>query len=445
MEYERKNKMKKKILIVYERMGMGHLRMANILEDMLRGEEVEIIKYSGSDIAGSSDVDFIVYLWNFLIRKNLIKIADILMNFIIRILGVPILEVLNTKDFMNRLEDINPDIIICTADGYNKVLGTYSKEKKIPFFIFLTEVSVFIDIVNPYATHICYFSETGEAIRSYDFSSTYFSYNLDRKSTVFEKIQYVLKFYKEYVLLAYKNSIYRNPESLLEENNYAKYEVIGPLAEKKHFDKKDAKAIRKELGIPEDVDTILIASGSIGGKLIIKIIKFICENYNKQLNILAMCGNDSVTYNRLKVFKNTNTMINIFLYEYTDRFDKFIAASDCIIARASAGIFIESLLNRVPEITFRKVTSNDKGAITMIEKYGLGEVCDGVDEIILKLVKVLENKKLYRNNIDRLLLKYSKTYDDKKKLIRSIILEGNYSNYNDNAEVAVDVISDTII
>ncbi|QCX33706.1 hypothetical protein FDN13_08330 [Caloramator sp. E03] len=437
--------MKKKILIVYERMGMGHLRMANILEDMLKTEEVEIIKYSGSDIAGSSDVDFIIHLWNFLIRKNLIKTADVLLNFIIRILGVPILEVLNTKDFMNKLEDINPDIIICTADGYNKVLGTYSKEKKIPFFIFLTEVSVFIDIVNPYAIHICYFNETGEAIRNYDFGSTYFSYNLDRKSTMFEKIRYVLKFYKEYVLLAYKNSIYRNPEGFFEENNYAKYEVIGPLAEKKHFDKKDVKAIRNELGIPEDVDTILIASGSIGGKLIIKIIKYICENYNKPLNILAMCGNDDITYNKLKMYKNVNTMINIFLFQYTDRFDKFIAASDCIIARASAGIFIESLLNRTPEITFKRVTSNDKGAITMIEKYGLGEVCDDENEMVLKLAKVLENKKLYKNNIDRLLLKYSKTYEDKKKLIRSIILEGNHSNYNDNAEVAADVISDTLI
>lgn len=102
----------------------------------------------------------------------------------------------------------------------------------------ITEVSVFIDLVNPYAVHICYFNETGEAIRNYDFNSTYFSYNIDKKSTILERIQYVLKFYKEYIILAYKNSIYRNADKYLERNNDAKYEVIGPLAEKSIFKKK---------------------------------------------------------------------------------------------------------------------------------------------------------------------------------------------------------------
>lgn len=437
--------MGKRILIVYEKMGMGHLRMANILEDMLNAEGVEILKYSGSEIAGSSDVDFIVHFWNYLIKKNLIVLADVIMNFIIRILAVPILEAVNTKDFMNKLQEIDPDIIICTADGYNKVLGTYAKEKKIPFFIFLTEVSVFLDLVNPYATHICYFNETGKAIRNYDFNSTYFSFNLNRKSTFFDKVIYVIKFYKEYIFLAYKNSIYRNADKYLEEINYAKYEVVGPIAERKHFDIKDINILREELGISKDTDTITIVSGSIGGRLIIKIIKIICENYYRPLNILAMCGNDVSIYEKIKNYKNSNPFIKILPFKYTERFDKFIAVSDCIIARASAGIFIESLLNKTPEITFRKVTSNDKGAITMIEKYGLGEVCEKNEDVVSKLIKVLENKKVYKENINNLLSKYSKTYEDKKKLIRTIILEQSYTDYNDNSEVATDLISESIL
>ncbi|SKA95702.1 Glycosyltransferase family 28 C-terminal domain-containing protein [Caloramator quimbayensis] len=438
--------MNKKILIVYEKMGMGHLRMANILEEMLKTEgEVEVIKCAGSELADSSDVDFIVYLWNALIRKNLIKTADILINFIIRILGVPIIEAINTKDFIYKLEEINPDIIICTADGYNKVLGTYSREKKIPFYIMITEVSVFLDLVNPYAVHICYFNETGEAIRNYDFNSTYFSYNINKKSTILERIQYVLKFYKEYILLAYKNSIYRNADKYLERNNDAKYEVIGPLAEKKHFQEKDIYKIKNELGIPKEMDTVLIVSGSIGGRFLFEITDIICKKYDKPLNVLVMCGKDKKVYEKIKRYKNYNKNINIMYFGYTDRFDEFIAASDCIIARASAGIFIESVLNRTPEITFRRVTSNDRGAITMIEKYGLGEVCDEDNEILDKLNNILQNKEMYKNNIDRLLLRYSNTYEDKKKLIRSIIIEGNSSMIDDDGEIESEPLSETLV
>lgn len=438
--------MPKKVLIIYEKMGMGHLRMANILEDILKTEgEVEVIKYAGSEILGSSDMDIIVNLWNFLIKKNLIRTADILLNFIIRITGAPILEAINTPTFMQRIDEINPDIIICTADGYNKVLGTYAKERKIPFYIVITEVSVFIDLVNPYATHICYFNETGEAIRNYDFDMTYFSYKLNKESTLFERIQYVLKFYNDYILHAYKNSIYRNPDKYLTRNNDAKYEVIGPLAERKHFSRKNVKSIKEKYGIPSSRDTVLIASGSIGGKFLMEMTDIICKGYEKPLNLLVMCGRDKITYEKMKTFKNKNSLINIIPFGYTDRFDEFLAASDCLIARPSAGIFIESLLNGTPEITFSTATSNDKGALTMIEKYKMGEVCDSKKELLSKLNKILENKEEYKSNIERLLFKYTQTYEDKKSLIRSIILEGHSAQYEDDREIESEPVPNTMI
>lgn len=415
---------KKKILIIYEKMGMGHQRMANILTDMLGGgEEVEIISRAGSDIQGSSDVYTIVNMWNYLIKKNLIRTCDVLLNFIIRIVGLPILEVTETPSLMDKLDEIKPDIIISTADGFNKSLGAYCSERKIPFYIFITEISTFIDLVNPYATHICYFNETPEAIRSYDFNLTYFSKRIDRNTTLGQKIKYVLKSYYEHVIKAYKNSIFKNPNKHLEQLNNAKCEVIGPLAEKKHFTSKNVDDIKGKYKIPMGRDTVLIVSGSIGGGFLTEMVETICKHYESPLNLLVMCGRDNETYQKILGVKNNNNMINIMPYGYTNNFDEFLAASDCIIARPSAGIFIESLLNKTPMITFDTVTSNDKGTLTMIEKYNIGRVCSDEDELLPALDELLVKKDEIKGNIEKLLRGYYQTYEDKKLALRSIILE----------------------
>jgi hypothetical protein len=416
----------KKILIIYEKMGMGHLRMANILEDILNGSgDVRIFKLAGSELSGSSDVQGIVYLWNLFIRKNWIKAADILVNFIIRIVGVPIIEVMNTKPFLDKLEQIDPDIIISTADGFNRVLGTYASEKNIPFYIFLTEVSVFSDLVNPYATHICYFKETVEAIRSYDFQLTYFSFVLNRATGFLRKILYVLKNYNDYIIHAYKNSIYSNPDKNLPQRNNARCEVIGPLAEKKHFTYKNPEFIKQKYNIPKDVPNVIIASGSIGGQFLMDMVNIISSECETPLNLLVMCGLDRQMYQRmLEVKKSGNHLkhINIMPFEYTDSFNEFLAVADCLIARPSAGIFIESLINRIPQITFTLATSNDRGAITLMQKYETGEVCKRPKDLVHALNKILNNRDRYRHNIEQLLSMYYITYEEKKAKLRELIL-----------------------
>lgn len=417
---------KRKILIIYEKMGMGHQRMANILNDMLKGEDVEILIEAGSDIQETNDVYTVVKLWNYFIKKNLIKSCDILINFALRMLVLPFMEAKQDEVFIEKLSRIKPDIIISTADGFNKAIGAYTSVNNIPFYIFITEISTFSDLVNPFATHICYFNETPEAIRSYDFENAYFSYRLDEETTFLEKVKYVIRAYNDFVIHGHSNSIFRNPNKKLERMNDAKCEVIGPLADKKHFIPKDPKEMIKKLQIPEGRDNVLIVSGSIGGGFILEMVKNISESYSKPVNLLVMCARDKEVYNRVLEYKslNKNEMINIMPYGYINNFDEFLAASDCLIARPSAGIFIESLLNKTPMITFDVVTSNDKGSLTMINKYEIGEVCSNKKSLVPALEKLLANEDKYINNITNLLANYYETYEQKVDALRSIILDG---------------------
>lgn len=426
--------MAKKILIVYEKMGMGHLRMAGILEDILQGEDVEIVKCAGSEMIQDNSINIVVRFWNFCIRKNWIKTVDLLLNFITRIFILPFIEVSSTEPYHEKLDEINPDIIICTADGFNKAIGSYAKEKGIPFYIFITEVSIFIDLVNPYATHICYFNETGEAIRSYNFNHTYYTYNLNRSSNFTDKVQYILKYYKDFVMHGYKNSIFRNPDRELEQINDAKFQVLGPLAEKKHFRGNDIESIKEKYGFNNGMDTVVIASGSIGGKFLLQIVRCIYKSYDKPLNLIVACGKDESTYNKLKNFDEISFNINLMPFKYIENFEEILRAADCIVGRPSAGIFIESLVNNTPEITFRKCTSNDRGTLTMIDKYNIGKVVEGKDNLGSALEEILSSKKQYEYNIKELLNMYCRTYEDKKEMLRDIVLYGHNYNYEINED-----------
>lgn len=417
---------KRKILIVYEKMGMGHLRMANILKDMLDGEDVEILVKAGSDIQQTNDVYTVVKLWNYFIKKNLIRACDVIVNFALRMLVLPFMEANQDEVFIQKLDMIRPDIIVSTADGFNKAIGAYTSVRNIPFYIFITEISTFSDLVNPFATHICYFDETPEAIRSYDFDNAYFSYRMDEETTFPEKVKYVLRAYNDFVIHGRSNSIYRNPNRKLVRMNNAKCEVIGPLAEKKHFIPKNHDEMIKKLQLPEGRDNVIIVSGSIGGKFLLEMVKKIAATCTRPVNLLVMCARDREVYDRVIQYKKTNgnDMINIIPYEYINNFDEFLAAADCLIARPSAGIFIESLLNRTPMITFEVATSNDKGTLTMINKYEIGEICRSKKDVAASMEKLLANKEQYKENISKLLSKYYETYEEKEAALRSIILDG---------------------
>ena len=424
--------MKKKVLIIYEKMGMGHLRMAQILGDSLKNEDVEVEICAGSELIQDNSINTVVKLWNFCIRKNYIKTVDLLLNFIFRIFLMPFVEVNSTVTFGNKLAEIKPDIIVSTADGFNRAIGTYAKDNNIPFYIFITEVSLFIDLVNPYATHICYFNETGEAIQNYDFNYTYYSYKLNKDTTFLEKVEYIMKYYKDFVVFGFKNSIFRNPNRQLEQNNEAKFRVVGPLAERKHYSKKDIEKIKEQYGLNNGKDTVILASGSIGGRFLLEMVSAIYKKCERPINLIVVCGKDEKTYEKLKSYSGVSLSVNLMPFKYIDKFDEVLAAADCIIGRPSAGIFIESILNRTPEITFRKATSNDKGTLTMIEKYNMGKVIESKEDLAPALEDILNNKELYVNNIEKLINKYTLSYEDKTELIKNIILTDDNLNYELN-------------
>ena len=223
----------KTILILYANVGAGHKRVAKILESMLGEiEGYRITSHSVSELFEDSTIKMVSRFWAYLLQHNQLKLADEFINFFLRLWVAPIVDALETGNYHGILAKLSPDVIICTCDAFGKVLGSYARQKSIPFYMIITEMSIFADLVNPYATHICYFPETINAIRSFSFESAYFATELSRTTTAWGKIKYVLSMYKEHILFFRQNSIYRNIDRDHPERNQAKCVAVGPIVEK---------------------------------------------------------------------------------------------------------------------------------------------------------------------------------------------------------------------
>lgn len=422
--------MKKSILIVYEKIGMGHLRMAKIIKDMIQSDDLEVIVEAGSNLMNTSDIETIGKIWNFLIRKKHFRTADILINFLLRFFALPFLEidVKVVDNFFKRLDSIKPDMIISTADGFNKVIGSYCCNRKIPFSIVITEISIFFDLVNSNASHICYFDETINAIHSFDLKKVYYSFDLDNETSLKKRLTYVYKAYLTYIRFS-GSKIFRNVgyEKSHKEQNDLPCLSLGPIVEFCHF-----KYLKKNIEIYSDLKekynilpnskTIMLASGSLGGAFLTDCISIIIEKYKGPITLFVLCGNDNKIHKKIKTLSSSTPVnIKIIPFKYVDYINDLMTISDCLVARPSAGIFMESLVNRCPMIIYGKMTSNDKGTVGIIKKYNTGKVCDKKGDLIKSLIEILENKDRYQKNIDLLLSKYPSTYEAKAIVIRDHI------------------------
>lgn len=417
-----------KVLIVYERTGMGHEVMANIIAAHLSHHpHIKIIQKAGSDLIKDPLVDLIVNAWNFLIRHDLIFLADVLVNYLLRLILLLLATITTTSQLHNKLDEISPDIIICTADGFAKSLGDWATEQKIPIFIIVMDLAVFYDVVHPKATHLCYFPETLNALQSFSLEQTYWSKCLTRASNLGDKTEFVFGYLRDFIFSFPQNNIdniYRNINNKYETKNNIRCEVIGPICEEKHYISHNWKKLREQLKIPIDRPCILMVSGSIGGAGIKKYITVLQEFFQKNLTIIAVCGRDEKLQAKVSKMANQNSHIQVHSLGFVDNLHQWMSAVDVILARPSAGVFRESLLARTPLLLPRRATANDLGTVIFVEKYQIGESFTDNHELTQKLNYILEvGKDRYRTKIDTLLSPYPSTFDECGEMIRDLILK----------------------
>jgi UDP-N-acetylglucosamine:LPS N-acetylglucosamine transferase len=417
----------KTILILYENTGAGHKRAAAIIEAMLAScEWCRIVTSAGSKFFDAPVIDVINHLWIHLIRRNWINLADSLINFFLRGWIAPVLDVIEVDKCHQKLDELAPDAIVCTADGFGKMLGLYARKRGIPLYIVITDITTFSDVVTPIATHICFFPETIRAIRSYDFNTAYFSSHVEFSKPAWKKMKYVLQVVCDRWKAGGARSIYRNIDRDHIERNQAKCVAIGPLVASAYYEPRNKADSRQKLGIDINQPCALIISGSIGGGFLYDMIAALQKWWKEPLTLLVVCGRDEASYLQLvKKFEKTTGNIVMKPFGFVDKMEELYASADVVIARPSASVFLEAMTQRVPILSPEKAAANDIGSVVLVKKYCLGEVYleePGMADALRKIIKMHDH---YVDCINRFLSVYPSNFDSLKKQLIEIILPVN--------------------
>lgn len=413
----------KTILILYENNGAGHRRAAKIIESMLADRaDCRVTAVAGSELFNDPGVELINRFWIYLVRKNWITLADWLLNFYLRAWILPMLEAAQLAGYHDKLDELAPDVIVCTADGFGKVLGLYAQARAIPLYLVITEFTMFADVANPMATHICYFPETINAIRSYRFEDAYFSSRLARKSSAWDKIKYVSSVHRGHIRAGGTRSIYRNIDRQYPERNHARCIAVGPLVEPVYYIRKNKLAARQMLGIDKEKPCVLLISGSIGGDYLDEIVTAFQDRWGEPLTLLAVCGRDQDCFRRLDARKLRSREIEVRPLGFVETMDELYAAADVVIARPSASVLLEAMMRRVPLLIPKRATVNDLGGAELINKHFLGEVYGDLNDLFASFQKIAGHKDAYADAISRFLAPYPAEYADLKDALVEIIL-----------------------
>jgi len=311
---------------------------------------------------------------------------------------------------------------VSTADLYNKGLGRYAELHRIPFVIAITDISVFLDLVHPHATHLVITDETARAVRSFPSDSAYFAERLDSRTSTWKRISYILRMYREFVLGMRHHSIFRNVSGVHAELNRVRCVNVGPMVRKEHFAKRDRAEMRRRHGIHVGETCVLVLSGSIGGRFVEQVTRALQRSWTGDLTVLAVCGRAETTLAKVRRLAAASNRLRVLPLGFVDDLDELYAASDAVIARPSAGVFSEALLARCPPVLPRRALSNDVGCLELVRMHGLGEIFRGYADLPRALSSVLSARASHVEAMDRFLEGSPSSFEELEDLLCQEVL-----------------------
>lgn len=143
---------------------------------------------------------------------------------------------------------------------------------------------------------------------------------------------------------------------------------------------------RRRLGIDEDLNTILIMSGSMGyGKMDKTLDKL--DKLNMDFQCMAVCGNNKNMYRKINKRRYSK---QVYVYGYADDVDIMMDAADCIITKPGGITTSEALAKALPMIMINPIPGHEMRNAEHMMNNGIALFATKsfpVDEAVFSLLK----------------------------------------------------------
>jgi hypothetical protein len=401
-------------VILYERAGQGHLAAAEILRSILEADpEVEVVLLDGDRLASDKPGEnAFVSLWNPMIRRGWFRLADLIFNYWLRLAIYPVLVVTSGARAKARLKALRPDAILTTADIFSRVLGDGANELGVPLTVMPTEFSVYADILHPDAHHLCYFEATARAIRRFDLSTPHFREPIVDHASFGERLRFVARWFRAYGLRRLEPLLFQSAGDPAPATNDLTCLVMGPLRDPRHHAPVGARPAGER-------HEIVVLSGSLGGRFVSSVVRQLIAAPDFQGDVVAVCGRDGATRATLQALPLKDG-IRLECLGYVDDLPARLRRASLLVARPSAGVFLEAMLAGLPQLLSSRATKNDAGTIELMREWGIGETFDHVAEIPAVVAGMLPRLPEYRAQLADLRTRVVRPWEETAARIRAV-------------------------
>lgn len=173
-------------------------------------------------------------------------------------------------------------------------------------------------------------------------------------------------------------------------------ESVGWFARAPFEESYDKAAVRRELSLDPHMLTILVASGSEGTNLVMKIMPILLLS-DKPAQVVVACGNNTLLQSLLEQFKKLlETLGNsnrLTILGFTDQMHKYMQAADLVVGKAGPNSLFESVATRTPFFAITHISGQEDGNLDIIRSYKLGYVEENVLASSRLLKSIIDNPK----------------------------------------------------
>jgi hypothetical protein len=407
----------RRVVIVYERAGQGHLAAAEVLRSILEAEpDVEVVLKDGDELErDGTGGNPLIALWNWLITRGWFRLADLIINHWFRVAIFPFLSVSAALPRVkSRLKAMHPDAVISTADAFNRALGDAANEIGVPFTVLPIEFSIFADVMHPDAQYLVYFEETARAIRRFDLTTPHFRVVIRDNATAREKLAYLFQWFSTYGVRRTEPLLFQGAGGVAPMANTLRCHVLGPLRETADH----APAAEPD---PHQPPQILVASGSLGGQFVSLVVRKLLAMPNLNAEVVALCGRDESLIAELRPLKPVSPATRLECCGYVGDMPVRLRRASLLVARPSASLFLEAILAGVPLLIPARATKNDSGTVDLTRAWRIGETYDHDDEIPATLARMLPNLGAYRTRLKDVRARHPEPRENVAVRIRSVV------------------------